>query len=66
MFINLGLLDAAVEIAEKYRDFNAHIALVWPRAMRSANATRFNCDPRVQALVAQTGLPPIERKNTCD
>jgi len=37
-----------------------------PILLTGQNATRFNCDLRVQALIAQTGLPPIDVQNTCD
>jgi len=66
LFINIGMLDAAVEVAEKYRDYYSHVVLIWPRSVQSTYAVRFNCDPRVQALIAQTGIPPIEGKNICD
>ena len=65
MLVSLGEFEAALVIARKNRDYFSHIVLTRLRNDRSANGLKFYGDPRVQELIEQTDVPPLERENIC-
>jgi len=65
MLVSLGEFEAALEIARKNRDYYGHVVLTRLRNDRSANGLKFYCDPRVQELIEQTDVPPLEGEDIC-
>ena len=65
MLVGFGEFEAALEIARKNRDYYGHIVLTRLRNDRSANGLKFYCDPRIQELIEQTDVPPLEGEDIC-
>ncbi len=63
IFIELGEFDAAWRIMLKNND--DPFLLSNQRTRRTANAIRFQCDPRFRKLVKQSGLPPAIHPLEC-
>jgi len=66
LLANMGEFEAALNVAEKNSDYYSHIVLTWLRSMKTANAIKLYCDPRVQKLYEEAEIPPIEGENICD
>jgi TolB-like protein/Tfp pilus assembly protein PilF len=66
MLVGLGEFEPAAILTERKRDYYSHIVLTRLRNDRSANGTRFYCDPRVQKLFEEAGIPPMEGENACE
>jgi len=66
LLINLGEFESALILTEKYKDYYSHYVLTQIRGTRTANSIKFYCDPRVQMLVKESGIPPREGENLCD
>ena len=66
MLVDMGEFDAALIVTEENSDYYSHVVLSRIRDMKSANGIKFYCDPRVQAVFEQSGLPPMAGQNICD
>jgi len=61
-----GEFEAALFLAKNHSDFAGGFVLTILRGQTSKNTLTFYCDPRVQLLLKQKGIPAVEGGRVCD
>jgi len=64
IFSELNEIDSAWKVLEKATDLP--FLLPWIRSIRKPSARRFRCDPRVQQMIQEAGLPPAVHPVKCN
>ncbi len=64
IFSELKEIDSAWKVLEKATDLP--FLLPWIRSIRKPGAKKFRCDPRVQQMIQDAGLPPAVHPVKCD
>jgi len=65
-YLLLGEFEAALILAKNHSDFAGGFVLTILRGQTSKNTLTFYCDPRVQLLFKQKGIPAVEGGRVCD
>ena len=66
VLVDLGEFEAALTVTRKFLERESHFILVQFRSKRTKNGIRFYCDPRVQSLFEEVGVPPVKGESICD